>query len=80
MAIHQTQQGRYVYLSHPDKKRQRENRKKKIIWEATTIDEMVDREFKMQKKRDAEYGWQFVYGNHKIYDETPVKAACNNGQ
>lgn len=65
-------------MSHPDKKQQRRNRKKKRIWEATTIDGMVERESKMQKKRDAEYGWQFVCGNRKIYDDTPAKVVCNS--
>jgi len=64
-------------LSHPNKKKQRENRAIKRLEEETTILGMAERGLKMQRKREVEYGWQYVYGDTKKLDKTPFETIYN---
>ena len=56
---------------------QRENRAIKRLEDKTTILGMAEHGFKMQIRREAEYGWQYVHGDINSFDRTPFDTICN---
>lgn len=68
-------------MSHPNKIKQRKNRKEKHSEEELSILEIADRGLAKQLKKEKENGWQYIHGNVDVFDRTPFEAVrSSNGK